>query len=173
MFTKIGLRPFSTIKPAGSTAMSVFKKSCYNKLDFKINEDKPLSEAVARFKVFNVGCLAVVDKDSALVGVLSKRDYIDKIAAVNKTHEGVKVKDICTYGNNVIVAKKDDSLESCMNKMTFKNIHHLLIVDEKNPKFIGMISMKDVIKDIMKDKEEVITRLTDFNIGRGAFFGSE
>ena len=60
-----------------------------------------------------------------------------------------------------------------MNKMTFKNIHHLLIVAEKKTKFIGMISMKDVIKDIMKDKEEVITRLTDFNIGRGAFFGSE
>ena len=29
MFTKLGLRPFSTMKPAGSTAMSVFKKSCY------------------------------------------------------------------------------------------------------------------------------------------------
>jgi CBS domain containing-hemolysin-like protein len=48
-----------------------------------------------------------------------------------------------------------------------------LIVDDKNPKFIGMISMKDVIKDIMKDKEDTITRLTDFNIGKGAFFGSE
>lgn len=88
MFTKLSSRQFSTMKSSGSTAMSVFKKSCYNKLDFKINEDKPLSEAVARFKVFNVGCLAVIDKDSSLVGVLSKRDYIDKIAAVNKTHEG-------------------------------------------------------------------------------------
>jgi predicted transcriptional regulator len=173
MFTKLGLRPFSTMKPAGSTAMSVFKKSCYYKLDFKINEDKPLGEAIARFKVFNVGCLAVVDKESALVGVLSKRDYIDKIAAHNKTHDGLKVKDICTYGSTIIVAKTDDSLESCMNKMLFKNIHHLLILDESNPKFIGMISMKDVIYDVMKDKQEMITRLTDFNIGKGGFFGSE
>jgi predicted transcriptional regulator len=173
MLTKLASRQFSTMNPSGSTAMSVFKKSCYNKLDFKINEDKPLSEAVARFKVFNVGCLAVVDKESALVGVLSKRDYINKIAASNKTHEGIKVKDICTYGSNIIVAKKDDSLESCMNKMLFKNIHHLLIVDETNPKFIGMISMKDVIYDVMKDKQEIITRLTDFHSGKGGFFGSE
>lgn len=71
------------------------------------------------------------------------------------------------------MAKKDDSLESCMNKMLFKNIHHLLILDEMNPKFIGMISMKDVIYDVMKDKQEMITRLTDFNIGKGGFFGSE
>jgi hypothetical protein len=42
-----------------------------------------------------------------------------------------------------------------------------------NPKFIGMISMKDVIYDVMKDKQEMITRLTDFNIGKGGFFGSE
>jgi signal-transduction protein with cAMP-binding, CBS, and nucleotidyltransferase domain len=60
-----------------------------------------------------------------------------------------------------------------MNKMLFKNIHHLLITDDKNKNFIGMISMKDIIQDLMKNKQETITRLTDFNIGKGAYFGSE
>jgi CBS domain containing-hemolysin-like protein len=60
-----------------------------------------------------------------------------------------------------------------MHKMLFKNIHHLLIVDDEDKNFIGMISMKDIIQEIMKDKEETITRLTDFNLGKGAFFGSE
>ena len=166
-------RMFSNISFNNSTAISVFKKSCYYKVDFNIKEEMPLKEAIDRFTVFNVGCLAVTDKNNSLVGVLSQRDYINKVASLNKTHDNLQVKDICTYGNNVILAKKDDSLETCMNKMIFKNIHHLLIVDDKNPKFIGMISMKDVIKDIMKDKEETITRLTDFNIGKGAFFGSE
>ena len=178
MFSKrllpLGVRCFSTTTSfADSTAHNVFKKSCYYKVDFKINEEQPLKEAVTRFTAFNVGCLAVVDKSELLVGVLSKRDYINKVAALNKTSDNLKVKDICTYGTNVIVAKKEESLESCMNKMLFKNIHHLLIVDEKNPKFIGMISMKDVIQDVMKDKQEIITRLTDFNIGKGGFFGSE
>jgi len=169
----LGMRAFSSISVNNSTAISVFKNSCYYKVDFKINEDQQLKEAIRRFTAFNVGCLAVTDKNDVLVGVLSQRDYINKIVSVNKTDDNLKVKDICTYGSNVIVAKKDEQLESCMNKMLFKNIHHLLIVDDKNPKFIGMISMKDVIKDIMKDKEETITRLTDFNIGKGAFFGSE
>jgi predicted transcriptional regulator len=172
--SQITNKPFIKSRASSSsTAISVFKKSCYNKVDFKINEEQPLKEAITRFTVFNVGCLAVTDKNDTLVGVLSQRDYINKVASQNKTYDNLKVKDICTYGNNVIVAKKDDTLESCMHKMNFKNIHHLLIVDDKNPKFIGMISMKDVIKDIMKDKQETITRLTDFNIGKGAFFGSE
>jgi predicted transcriptional regulator len=164
-------RSFATFN--NSTAFSVFKKSCYYKVDFKINEDQPLKEAVTKFTAFNVGCLAVVDKSEMLVGVLSKRDYINKVAAVDKSHDVLKVKDICTYGTNIIVAKTDDTVESCMNKMLFKNIHHLLVVDDKNRKFIGMISMKDLIHEVMKDKTEIITRLTDFNIGKGAFFGSE
>jgi signal-transduction protein with cAMP-binding, CBS, and nucleotidyltransferase domain len=60
-----------------------------------------------------------------------------------------------------------------MNKMLFKNVHHLLVTDDKNKNFIGMISMKDIIQDLMKNKQETITRLTDFNFGKGAYFGSE
>jgi CBS domain containing-hemolysin-like protein len=85
----------------------------------------------------------------------------------------VKIKDICTYGPNVIIAKKDDTIEQCMNKMLFKDIRHLLVIDEANNDFVGMISIKDLIKEIMKDKDETITRLTDFKLGKGGYFGSE
>ena len=85
----------------------------------------------------------------------------------------LKVKDICTYGPNIIIAKKDDSLEICMNKMMYKDIRHLLVIDDKNEEFIGMISIKDLIKEIIKNKTDIITRLSDFKIGKGAYFGSE
>jgi CBS domain-containing protein len=176
-FTNLATRPISTLTSTGtqigSNAFDVFKKSCYNKVDFKINEDLTVNEAVSRFSAFNISSLAVIDNNESLVGVLSKRDYINKVAALNKNGDNLKVKDICTYGSNIVVAKKTDSLESCMNIMLFKNIHHLLIKDDKNKNFIGMISMKDIIQDIMKDKQEKIDRLTDFNIGKGAFFGSD
>jgi CBS domain-containing protein len=123
--------------------------------------------------MFNISSLAVVDDANQLSGVLSKRDYINKIAVYNKSHENMKIKEISTHGNNIIFAKKTDNLDSCMHKMLFKNIHHLLIMDDQDKSFIGMISMKDIIQELMKDKDETITRLTDFNLGKGAFFGSE
>jgi CBS domain containing-hemolysin-like protein len=83
-----------------------------------------------------------------------------------------KVKEICTF-TPIIIAKKDDSLETCMNKMMFKDIRHLLVVDDKNEEFIGMISIKDLIKEIMKKNDDVVTRLSDFKMGKGAYFGSE
>lgn len=104
---------------------------------------------------------------------MSERDYINKVAALGRNDANVKIKEICTYGPNIIIAKNDDSLEQCMSKMLFKDIRHLLVIDGKNEEFVGMISIKDLIREIMKDKDETITRLTDFNMGKTGFFGSE
>jgi predicted transcriptional regulator len=155
------------------SALSVFKNSCYHKIDFKINEENTANNAVKRFAAFNIGCLAVTDAKNEVIGVLSERDYINKVAALEKDDVTTKIKDICTYTPNIIIAKKDDSIEQCMNKMLFKDIRHLLIMDDANNECIGMISIKDLIKEIMKDKDDIITRLTDFKIGKGGYFGSE
>jgi hypothetical protein len=153
--------------------MKVFQNSCYHKIDFKINENSSAKEAVSRFTAFNIGCLAVTDNTDKVVGVCSERDVITKIASIEHDMKSIKVKDICTYGPKIIVAKKDDSLETCMNKMLFKDIRHLLIMDEKNEECVGMISVKDLIKEIMKKNNDIVTRLSDFKLGKGAFFGSE
>lgn len=155
-------------------ALRVFEKSCYHKVDFRIGEQCSVREAVMRFTAFNVGCLAVTDATTKrVVGVCSERDYINKVAAVGlSSSEALKVKDICTYGPKIIVAKPDDSLETCMQKMMFKDIRHLLIVDDFD-ECLGMLSIKDLIKEILQDKDETITRLSDFKVGKGGFFGSE
>jgi predicted transcriptional regulator len=158
---------------ASSSAMNVYKKSCYFKIDFKINEDRPVTDAVLRFSAFNIGCLAVTDKENKVVGVFSERDLITKVCAQHKPLDTVKIKEVCTYSPNIIIAKKEDSVETCMNKMMFKDIRHLLVIDDKNEEFIGMISIKDLIKEIIKNKTDIITRLSDFKIGKGAYFGSE
>ena len=166
-------RNFSSINNIMKTsAMNVFEKSCYHKIDFKINEESSVKEAIQRFNAFNIGCLAVTNASNKVVGVCSERDYISKVAALDKNMKDVKVKDICTY-SPIILATKDDTLESCMSKMMFKDIRHLLILDDKKDEFVGMISIKDLIKEIMKKNDDIITRLSDFKIGKGAFFGSE
>jgi len=163
----------STITKNTISALSVFKNSCYNKIDFKINEECTANSAVKRFAAFNIGCLAVTDKENNVVGVLSERDYINNVSALGKNDLNVKIKEICTYSPSIIIAKKDDTIEQCMNKMLFKDIRHLIVVDDSTNEFVGMISIKDLIKEIMRDKNDAITRLTDFRLGKGGFFGSE
>jgi len=155
------------------SAVKVFQNSCYHKIDFKINENSNTREAVTRFTAFNIGCLAVTDDQNKVVGVCSERDYINKVAALGKKSTETKVKEICTYSPHLIVARETDSLQLCMNKMLLKDIRHLIIMDDKNEECLGLISIKDLINEIMKDNQESITRLSDFNLGRGAFFGSD
>lgn len=155
------------------TANHVFEKSCYSKIDFKINENNNVKEALARFTAFNVGCLAVVNNNDKLVGVVSERDYIKKVASLEKKNEDVFIKDICTYNPHIIIAQKNESINRCMQKMMFKDIRHLLILDNKKDDFIGMISIRDLIREVEKKNTEIITRLSDFNFGKGAYFGSE
>jgi Mg/Co/Ni transporter MgtE len=54
-----------------------------------------------------------------------------------------------------------------------KDIRHLLVLDENEKDFVGMISIRDLIRQIEKENNETITRLSDFKLGRGAYFGSE
>jgi len=166
------IRSFVTFSGSPVTAQTVFQNSCYHKVDFKINENSPVSTAVNSFAAFNVGCLAVTDAEGKVVGVCSERDYINKVAAPGLNPVDTKVKDICTYGP-MIVALGSDSLQSCMNKMLVKDIRHLVLMDDKKEKCVGMLSIKDLIKEIMKDNQESIARLSDFNLGKGAYFGSE
>ena len=155
------------------SALGVFEKSCYHKIDFKINENATAQEGVIRFSVFNVGCLAVTNEENKVVGVFSERDFINKVASVRKDSENVKIKDVCTMTPNVIIAKKTDSLDECMRKMLFKDIRHLLVVDDDNDNFVGMISIKDLIKEINIKNHDIIAKLTDFKLGKGAYFGSD
>ena len=62
-----------------------------------------------------------------------------------------------------------------MAKMHIKNIRHLVIVEENNnnAKIDGLISIKDLFRAQLEQNQELIHRLTDFNLGKGAFYGSE
>jgi len=155
------------------SALGLFQNSCYHKLDFKINEDKLVSHAIQKFASCNIGCLAVTNQHNHVVGVLSERDYIHKISAVGRDASHIKIRDICTYDPTTILANQNDSIEQCAIKMISNDIRHLLIVDESSRECMGMISIKDVVKELILDKNNVITRLSDFKSGRGGYFGSE
>ena len=71
-----------------------------------------------------------------------------------------------------MVAHPDDSVDDCMAKMLSKDIRHLPLVDADG-KVMGMLSVKDLVKSLVKEKEETIKVLSDFALGKGGHFGSE
>ena len=52
---------FATSVKEGLTATDAWNKSCYSEMDYTINEDLPVYEAVQKFAAYNIGCLVTVD----------------------------------------------------------------------------------------------------------------
>ena len=65
-------------------------------------------------------------------GVISERDYINKIALLGKTSKET-VPEIATSSHNLIVATKEDTINDCMEKCFPKTfaICHLLMSKAK------------------------------------------
>jgi CBS domain-containing protein len=104
--------------------------------------------------------------------VISERDYITKIALLGRTSKDTKIKEISTRSSKLITAKLAEPVESCMEKMLMSDIRHLPLVDDKGD-LKGMISIKDLVKTVVNEKERTIQVLSDFALGKGGHFGSD
>jgi len=104
--------------------------------------------------------------------VISERDYINKVALLGRSSKEMKIKEISTKSANLMTAKPSDSIDECMKKMLDKEIRHLPLLDDDG-KVIGMLSIKDIVKAIMEEKEKQLEVLTNFALGKGGHFGGD
>jgi CBS domain-containing protein len=68
------------------------------------------------------------------------------------------VKDIMTP--DVLTVSPQTSTNDCMVLMSQKKIRHLPVVD--GGKVLGMISIRDIMDDIIKDHEQTISQLQSY-----------
>eukprot|EP00550_Attheya_septentrionalis_P001970 CAMPEP_0198287938 /NCGR_PEP_ID=MMETSP1449-20131203/6602_1 /TAXON_ID=420275 /ORGANISM="Attheya septentrionalis, Strain CCMP2084" /LENGTH=198 /DNA_ID=CAMNT_0043986009 /DNA_START=55 /DNA_END=651 /DNA_ORIENTATION=+ len=166
------IRSMSTTVEEEVLASDAFKKSCYVAIDFTIAEDATVYDAVQRFSAYDIGALVTTDTDGSIAGVVSERDYVTKIALLGKTSKDTKISEISTKSANLITASPKDSIEICMGKMLSRDIRHLPLLDDDG-KVVGMLSIKDLVKALVAEKEKTIQVLSDFALGKGGHFGSE
>jgi CBS domain-containing protein len=105
-------------------------------------------------------------------GVISERDYVSKIALLGRKSKETAIKEISTKTANLVTATPKESVDECMQKMLQRDIRHLPLLDDGG-KVIGMLSVKDLVKTLVQEKEDTIKVLSDFALGKGGHFGSE
>lgn len=103
------------------------------------------------------GALMVMDKGK-LVGVLSERDYTRKVALQGKNSKETRVGDIMT--REVMVVSPKTRTKECMALMTQRKIRHLPVVEGGT--VVGMISILDIMADIIADHEVTISQLQSY-----------
>ncbi|MEO7242257.1 MAG: CBS domain-containing protein [Variovorax sp.] len=124
---------------------------------WRTRPDATVFEALSTLAALEVGALMVIDGER-LVGVFSERDYTRKVALQGRNSKEVKVRELMT-ANAFTVTPATDT-HHCMALMSQHRIRHLPVVEDEL--VVGMISISDLMDDIIADHEVTIEQLRTY-----------
>lgn len=120
-----------------------------------------LKDALAMLAEKDVGALLVMDGEK-IAGIFSERDFARKLAQRDSLPMDTPVAELMT--RNVLTVTPSDNIEQCMQLMTEKHFRHLPVVQDG--KLVGLISIGDVVKQLISHQKSFISQLEDYISGR-------
>jgi len=131
-----------------------------SKLDpetYSVSPGAMVWDAIKLMSEKSVGALLVTEANK-LVGIISERDYMRKVALLGRSSKSTEVKDIMTA--NPITVTPEETMDACMALMTEKRIRHLPVVSHE--KLFGMLSIRDLLEGTMEEQKHLIKQLEQY-----------
>jgi CBS domain-containing protein len=127
---------------------------------YSVTSDVAVFDAIKKMSGLNIGALLVLDNGN-LSGIISERDYRDKVILKGKQSKSTPVRDIMTV--KIFKVEIQDDLNTCMRIMTNQKIRHLPVMEGN--KVVGVISIGDVVKSVIDEQKFEIDSLKDYIAG--------
>jgi len=131
---------------------------------FSISPKATIIEALKIMGEKEIGALMVKDEAGKIFGIITERDYARKVAIKGKHTQDVLVEQIMTPADKMYTVKPDTSVEDCMVLITGKRIRHVPVYEDE--KYVGLISIGDVVKSIISEQEMLIEHLSNYIAGK-------
>lgn len=125
-----------------------------------VTPDTSVFDAATLMESKREAAMLVIESDK-LVGIVSERDFARKVLLKERTAKETNISDIMT--SNVISVTPEQNIDECMALMTSKHIRHLPILDDGKP--IGILSILDVVKTQLSEKEFEVQQLESYITG--------
>lgn len=146
------------------TAVADILKSKASSAVHTIAPTDSVLDALRRMADKGIGALLVMEND-AIVGIVTERDYARKIALLGRTSAVTLVRDVMT--REVLFVRPSQTSEECMALMTENRLRHLPVVTDER-KLVGLISIGDLVKDIISEQKFIIEQLEHYITGQRA-----
>ena len=140
------------------TRLEDFLKLNKNRQIWTILKGQSVMQALILMSEKNIGAIIIVDNDDFPIGIFSERDYARKIILKGKSSKDTLLDEVMT--KELITITRDYKVEQCMEIMNEKRIRHLPVLENK--KIVGIISIGDVLKIMIKEQKELIDHLQKF-----------
>lgn len=144
------------------TAVADILKSKATSAVYSIAPTDSVLDALRLMADKGIGALLVME-GSEIAGIVTERDYARKIALLGRTSGATLVRDVMT--RDVLFVGPTQTTQECMAVMTENRLRHLPVVDEGS-KLLGLISIGDLVKDIISEQKFIIEQLEHYISGR-------
>jgi len=124
---------------------------------FTVGPGETVFDAIRKMAEQNVGSLVVCEGQKP-VGIITERHYARNVFLKGRASPSTLVRDIME--TQVLYATPDQTVDECMAVMSDKRVRHLPVIDQE--KLIGIISIGDLVKNIIDDQKFTIEQLTHF-----------
>jgi CBS domain-containing protein len=125
-----------------------------------ISQDATVLDALKLLAEKQIGALIVMDGEK-VVGIFSERDHARKGVLIGKLPEVTKIAEVMT--RDLITVNPDQSVNECMALMTERHIRHLPVFE--GDKLVGLVSIGDVVKDMIEELEFMVNQLEKYITG--------
>ncbi len=122
-----------------------------------VASDATVLDALKVMAERNIGSVVVMDNDH-FEGIMTERDYSRKIILKNRHSTDTLVRDIMS--GDLPRVKLSDTVEHCMELINSNNIRYLPVFESE--KFIGVISISDLIKETLLSQQRTIDQLENY-----------
>lgn len=123
-----------------------------------VKPDDTVYHALTRLAEEDIGALVVVDDLGDPIGLMTERDYARKVFLKGMSSPKTLVKDI--MADKVCYTDPHRSVEECLALMTETRSRHLPVMEDG--KLVGLISIGDLVKATIEEKEFLINQLTHY-----------
>lgn len=126
-----------------------------------VNPETSVIEALKIMAERNIGAILVLQENGDVAGIFSERDFARKIVLKGYNCDTAKVREMMT--KKIVYAEPATTIGDCMNLMTDHHFRHLPVKEKGT--LIGVVSIGDVVKALIEDKERTISEQA-FEIGQ-------
>ena len=119
----------------------------------QVSPDTLVIDALKQLNTINLSYLVVMDGEE-YKGIFSERDYSRNVILKGRHSDQTTVKEVMTH--DLPIVDLNETVEQCMHLIDQHRTRYLLAFDDD--KFVGVITIHDLLRQVLNDKEQVFDR---------------
>ncbi len=126
---------------------------------WKVSKEATVLDALQMMTERQISSVIVMDGER-IAGIFTERDFAKKVGVRDVLPSSVKVAEVMSP--DLITVDLETSVNQCMSIITNSRIRHLPVME--NGELIGIISIGDIVKDVIEELQFMVTQLENYVI---------